>query len=150
MASSTLATKFFVRGLEKVSQKLRKVSDDVIKDATRPAVRKAMQVVKTAAEDNAQRIDNPRTPTDISENIGIRTSWSKRNRTMSARVGVMGGANYRKGDKDQGKVTYWRYVELGTGRSRARPFLRPALANNTDQVLQEVVAEIKAQLDRRV
>lgn len=150
MASNTNSVRFSIKGIEQISKKLREVSDDVIKDSTRPAVRRAMQVVKRSAEARAQRNDNPRTPPDISDHIGLRTRWDKQSRTMTGRVGVMGGANYRKGDKDRGEVTYWRYVELGTGRSRARPFLRPALANNTEQVLQSVADEIKAQLDRRV
>lgn len=65
---------------------------------------------------------------------------------MNASVGVEGGARYRRGDKAAGKVTYWRYQELGTERHRAQPFLRPALSSNTATVLQEFIFELQRQM----
>lgn len=44
-----------------------------------------------------------------------------------------------------GKGTqHWRLLEFGTENSRARPFMRPALSNNTNQA----IAEFGKQLDR--
>lgn len=113
----------------------------------RPAIRSGLSVVRDDAIRRAEIIDDPRTPTTISDHIHLKTFWRKNARIMGGAVGVDGGARYRRGDKQSGKVTYWRYVETGTERSRARPFLRPALASNTSRVLQEFIFELQRQMN---
>lgn len=74
---------------------------------------------------------------------------------MRVSVGILGGdgsrssARYTRGDKKKLLVTYWRYVELGTSRTRAQPFLRPALGNNAEEVLVKFVEQINSQLEKR-
>lgn len=144
MASNSAS--FRINGIDELSKRIQAAPENLQKRALRPAIRAALQVIRNDAVRRAERIDDPRTPTSIADNIGMKTFWRKNERAMHGSVGVEGGARYRRGDKDAGKTTYWRFVELGTERSRARPFLRPALANNTEQAMQELIHELERQM----
>ena len=41
----------------------------------------------------------------------------------------------------------WHFVELGTSKMRARPFLRPALEANKDKVLQILVEQLRKRVN---
>lgn len=136
---------------------------DVLKDRksvnrkARSAARKAMQLVQMAAKIGASRIDDRSTHESIQENIVIRNGKSRDLNTVRMRVGVLGGAknyvnskdNVRKGragkeyatdgsSKNPGGDTfYWRYIEFGTSRFPAVPFMRPALSENIERVTVE-------------
>lgn len=151
-----LGASFRMTGVDELSKRIRSTHEDVLIPSARAAGKAGMKIVRDVAISRAQLVDDPKTPNDISEHIAVRTGYSRPRKTMTVRVGVLGeagtrsSARYRRGDKPKGLVTYWRFVELGTSHSRARPFLRPALANNATQVMQEVVNEMNRQLDRRV
>lgn len=151
-----LSASFKISGIKELSERIKTTHEDVLIPASRAAGKAGMKVVRDNVVTRAQQVDDPKTPNDISENIGMRTGYSRPKKTMTVRVGVLGeagtrsSARYRRGDKPKGLVTYWRFVEMGTSHSRARPFLRPAINNNGTHVMQEVIEEMKRQLDRRV
>ncbi|WP_192957017.1 HK97-gp10 family putative phage morphogenesis protein, partial [Acinetobacter baumannii] len=78
---------------------------------------------------------------------------SRNKNTLVMRVGVRGGAripytnnaqNRRSGRvgktyQTDGRVFYWRFLELGTSRQPATPFLRPALYENIEQITDKFV-----------
>lgn len=49
-----------------------------------------------------------------------------------------------------GDTYYWRFIEFGTERSRAQPFMRPALENNIDAATNTFIAEYQKALDRAI
>lgn len=76
-------------------------------------------------------------------------------------VGVRGGAkryantkrNRRKGRAGQEYVTagntyYWRFLEFGTAKMAARPFLRPAFESQKDRALAAIVDGLTAGIQR--
>lgn len=142
----TNTASFRINGIDELSKRIQAAPEDLQKRALRPAIRAGLQVIRDDAIRRAERIDNPKTPTTIADNIHMKTFWRKGERAMHGSVGVEGGARYRRGDKDAGKTTYWRFVETGTERSRARPFLRPALSQNTNEAMQALVFELGRQL----
>ena len=162
-----------------VVQKLKGLNDSMQKKEARRAARKAMQVVRKTAITNAQQLDDTKSTEAIYKNIAVQFSsrQSKRVGGVVMRVGVRGGArqysttkeNVRKGraslyDKSKNKwyrtlgdagnpggdTWYWRFLEFGTSRSRAMPFLQKALAENTQQVTDVVVGELKIGIDKLV
>ena len=163
-----------------VVKRLKGLNEKMQKTEARKAARKAMQVVRKAAVTNAQGIDDPDTKDQrIWKNISVQYSprQSKRVGGVVMRVGVKGGArqysttkeNVRRGlaklyDKSQNKwyktlgdagnpggdTWYWRFLEFGTSKMGARPVLQQALAENTQQVTDVVVGEIKLSLDKMV
>lgn len=108
--------------------------------AGRSAMRAAAKVIQQHAIANAMAIDDPETPNKIPINIAVQfnNKLFKATGDLSFRVGVAGGAKFRKlnpGNKKGpgGDTWYWRLVEFGTKDIAARPFIRPALGENTQE-----------------
>ena len=77
------------------------------------------------------------------------------------RVGVLGGAkNYAaygeivtgrsaKGNPG-GDTFYWRFLEFGTSKMRARPFMRPAMLTKQQAAFDAVAAAVDTELTKEV
>lgn len=149
---------FTLKGVDEVSEKLKTLSDRVeVNKRTKFAARKAMQLVLFAAKVGASRIDDPETRSRIQDNVAIRVGKSRDLNTVRMRVGVMGGAavnarsNMQKLNALPGGMTiHWRYVEFGTSKIPATPFMRPALENNIQAVTDEFVTNFKKTIDRAI
>jgi HK97 gp10 family phage protein len=161
---------FKLEGMDEILGKLKELSHDVKYRGGRFALRKAANLVATKAKENAKTIDDPATAEDISKNIAVR--WSgrtfKTTGDLKFRVGVMGGArqyantrdNVRAGragasyavggDKSNpgGDTFYWRFLEFGTERTRAQPFMRRALSENVSAAVAEFSKEFPKAIDR--
>mgnify|MGYP002517240862 FL=1 len=101
-------------------------NSDLIKEAFEDQVEQALIAVGITAENNAKR-EITRAVYDTPESkTYIRTGRLRNSLThsveMNEKAVYIGSA-----------VEYAAYVELGTTRMRARPYLRPAVANYTDE-----------------
>lgn len=153
---------FKIEGVDQLAARLKGLDDEVNYKGGRFALRKAANVMRDAIVESAERIDDPRTAEQISKNIAVRWSgrFFKRRKEMKFRVGVLGGARQKKevsavgelrgaGAQNPGGDTfYWRFVELGTARVPARPFMRPAFENNLDTATREYVVQFDRAIDR--
>lgn len=163
---------FQLNGIESLLGKLDAVKQETKYKGGRAALRKAAQIVRDAARQNAAAIDDPTTSEQISKNIVER--WNgrlfKSSGDLGFRVGVLGGArqyantgeNRRKGrvgaeyktdgDKSNpgGDTFYWRFVEFGTEKSPARPFMRPAMEQNISAATDAFIAEYEKAIDRAI
>lgn len=145
-----------LQGLQKVLKNFQELQGNIQKKHARKAGRKAMKSVQKTAKDNAKRIDDPKTAEKIHQNIVIRAGRSSNKNAVVTRVGVLGGAKapakavgelQGKGRKNRGGDTfYWRFVEFGTARSKATPFMRPALQSNKQNVLDDFSEELTQQI----
>lgn len=122
--------------LAALEKRLNDVVDKVAKKALRGAVRKGMNKVRKVARENA-----PKDTGLLDENFALMTRT--RMSEVIAKIGIRGGA--RENDTTP---FYFRFVELGTKDMQAKPFLRPALENNAQAVLDTVVEELKTALDK--
>lgn len=155
-----MAVDFQVRGLDGVLKRMRELAPKLQKKGLDAATRRGANVIKKAAIIGAKQIDDPATAASIAKNIVVRksTKTSKKVGGSAMRVGVLGGARAPatasgevkgKGKGNPGGDTYyWRFHEFGTENIAARPFMRPALAENTTRATDEVVAELNRQLDK--
>lgn len=105
-------------------------------NALRRAGRKAMQPVLEAAIDKA-----PEDSGNLKSNIKMTAKVGKTKKQQSA-VTVQVGTNR--------KAKYALHQEYGTSEIEAQPFLRPALAENSDKVLTGLESELKTELDKSV
>lgn len=148
-----------VEGLEALGARLRGLSEGMRKKGVRAAVRKGANQVRDAARAGAQKVNDAATPEEIAKNIAVSFNGRlyRQAGDVGFRIGVRGGARDltkygefkgKAGGNPGGDTWYWRFIEFGTSRTQARPFLRPALESNTEKVLSEVVAEMTKQLDR--
>lgn len=160
-----------ITGLDEVQAKLRELGNKrKAKNAATRASRKAMNIVKKAAIENAKGLDDKDSTNRIWKNIITKPGKSKGYDLLMMKVGVKGGArkypntapNRRKGVVGQtyetggssknagGDTFYWRYQEYGTATNNAHPFMRPALNNNTDAVQAEFKRSFSEEIDKEI
>ncbi|WP_024559567.1 HK97-gp10 family putative phage morphogenesis protein [Franconibacter pulveris 601] len=161
-----------IAGLDSLLGKLDSISDDLRRRGGRAALRKAANVIVTKAQENAASVDDPLTKESISKNIVAR--WSnvtfRRTGNLAFRIGVLGGAisyadsreNRRKGRAGRlyftpgssknpgGNTWYWRFLEFGTEKMRAQPFMRPAAESSINEVVNTFATEYEKAIDRAI
>lgn len=118
-----------ITGLDKLQRKLRELPLRVQNAVLRKGLRAAANVVR----DEARRRAPVRTG-NLRRNIA--TSVSVRRGQGSATVGP------------KPKAYYGMFVELGTSKMAARPFLRPALDSKKDEVRQIFVARVEEEIEK--
>lgn len=144
-----MATSVRIEGVDAAMAKLREVSRDVAQRSARAAGTRAMRIVRDAARARARVLDDPQTASNIAKAITTRydSRASKRENAVVVKVGVIGGAKPRKGDRDMG---HWRLQEFGWSGAPARPFMRPALSENVQAVTDKFVEELLPQIDKAI
>ena len=134
-----------ISGLEEVLKKMEQMRLNAQKKHVRKSVRKALIPVRDDAKANAKQIDDPNTREKIYQNIQIQSGKTKNKNEVKYRVGVKGGAK-AKGDKKRGRggdTFYWRFIELGTAKMPAIPFLRSALEKNKQNAITIFAEEMR-------
>lgn len=145
---------FSISGFDEVTKKLGRLSVDVGDKAGRAALRKASGIVAKAARENALQVDDPLTGRTIRDNIRLQFAGRHYRETgdLMYRVGVSTRrGRIPKGNPDEGpkgNTPHWHLVEEGTEHSRAQPFLRPALSENINPVLDKLKTELSKEIDK--
>lgn len=157
---------FQLTGLDEVLKKLNAVKTDVKMKGARFAGRKAANLIQKAAVRNAAKVNDPATAEEIAKNVSVRFSSREFRRTgdVKFRIGVLGGARKYTYVKRAGKTYvasvkgpssnpgldtwYWRFLEFGTSRQAATPFMRPALEENVGSATDEFTRQLNGWLDR--
>ena len=160
-----------ITGLDEVQEKLRQLGNArKAKNAATRSSRKAMNIVKKAAVQNAKALDDKDSPERIWKNIITKAGKTKGVDNVVMKVGVKGGARkyganadnrragrvgrrYKKLGENKntcGVTWYFRLVEYGSATNNANPFMRPALNNNTDAVQAEFARAYKEELDKEI
>jgi HK97 gp10 family phage protein len=148
-----------IEGADKIIDRLSTLTSKLQKKAAKVAARRGMNIVRDEARRNAKKIDDPESRNAIWKNIRTQeaTRSGRRLGGVVMRVGVVGGARLRGNDKTReaqsadlpGKATqHWRLIEFGSEKNRAQPFLRPAMATKQNAVIETVVSELSAAIDR--
>lgn len=151
-----------IKGLGEVLGKLKALEELPRKKTTRFALRKAANLVRDQAQANAARLDDPKTSQNIAANIAVGFDGRHHKATgdLKMKVGVKGGAKgvaaavgelRGKGKGNPGGDTYyWRFLEFGTERMRARPFMRPAMEQTVDPATDEFVSQFDKAITRAI
>ena len=127
-----------VSGLTEIIREMEKLGGKEMLRMTNNALRAGAREIRDQAVINARAIDDPKTPSSIPDNIVVRAMSKRKRNALKAdagvRVGVLGGA--KQGDKGAqnpnkgGDTFHWRFVEFGTQRASAKPFMRPAVTQS--------------------
>lgn len=127
--------------LERLNKRLQALAEKIGKKAMRGAARKAMTKVrndvKAAAPEDLNDDDNVK----IKTSVAMLAKW--KGKDLYVKVGIRGGAK-----KNPDTPYYFRMVEFGTAKMAARPFMRPALESNAQQIMDTVVQELNRALDK--
>ena len=141
------AVQLNVQGLDNLKRKLDQLSNPrKAKSIARKAARQAMNIARDDARARARAIDDPETAEKIFKNIMVASGKTRNSNEIRIRVGVRGGAAMNKySDREKlaslsgGNTTHWKFLELGTSKQPAIPFMRPALAQNLNLITAKFV-----------
>lgn len=133
-----------LKGADQLVARFATLTEEMRRKVVTPAAKEAMGIVLIDAKDRADRIDDPATTNYIPNNIAL-IERKAVGQEIGAVVVSVGVKRQRRGQKG-GNTFYWWWVELGTEHAAARPFMRPALANNREAVFREFLSVAKFQL----
>ena len=144
-----------VDGFEPLLARMDNISYDIRRKGGRFAMRKAANLIRDKARENAKQLDDPTSAADIAANIAVRFSPKdfKRDGNLVFRVGVLGGAGGRKTAEQLSGLPgldtrHWRQQEFGNSRHPAQPFMRRALSENIQAAMDEFISQYNKALDR--
>jgi len=134
-----------MQGMDAVLAKLQTLEQLPRQKVTQFALRKAANLVRDNARARAERLDDPDTDSNIAENIVTRldTRHKREQGELKMSVGVRGGAKH-------GKTYHWRFLEFGTSKMAARPFMRPAMHDSIGPATDEFVKHFDKAIDRAI
>jgi HK97 gp10 family phage protein len=144
MASGVSIT-YKLKGADELSRIFKTLPQELQRQVVVPAAKDAMQIVLDDAKDRASRLDRPETPNYIPRNLDMIEDKKYFEETGSTKISV--GVRKRKRGQAGGNTYYAAlFLELGTSRSRAFPFMRNALGQNKEAVFSEFLSSAKYQL----
>jgi len=144
-----------VQGLRELQVALKALPQGIARNVLRGSVNAGATVIRKEAQSRAPVSEGPKRAGQLPAGTLKRSVYQKQVRELSSLVrqtffvGVHKGKKYRnqgkKGNLSQ-DAWYARFVEFGTSKMTARPFLRPAFEARKG----DAVAAIKAYLERRI
>lgn len=123
-----------LQGLQELEKKLSKLGELEARRALNQGITKGGAEIRKAARANAKQLDDKLTPEQIFKNVTSKKWRVKKGRKY---LGVSVGINKEgKG----GDTYYWRFLEFGTSKIAAKPFLGPALDQTKNAAIEAVRA----------
>lgn len=130
-----------ISGLKELSDKLREIGPDIAEKALRGGVLAAAKLVRDEAKatnpDDTGRTDRALYVKFIKEESGPHQATYK--------VGVRSGSKERRRNRD---AWYWRFIEFGTAKKPARPFLRPSFESQKMTAIDLIAERIARRIKR--
>lgn len=163
MATQSNFKPFDLKLKKDVIDRMSSLAPKLQKKYLNAAMRAGAVIVQRAAQERARAFDDPKTPKAIWKEIVIRTNakLGRQNQGLALQVGVLGGAKkYSNNDFNRrhrrvgrtyitpGNVYYWRFLEFGTSKMRAQPFMRPALESNINSSSDAITAKLNDAIDK--
>jgi HK97 gp10 family phage protein len=136
-----------IKGLSELSAALKELPNRIARNALRQSVARGAVVIRDEAKTRAPVSTTPPAPGDplpgtLKRSIVIKHDKDRSSLTSQTYVvAVRHGKKYRnqgkKGNRSQ-DAYYWRWVEFGTVKMAARPFMRPAFEAQKEAAVQEI------------
>lgn len=123
-----------IEGLKELRAKLVSLAPELRDKELRAATAAGAKIVRDAARDLAP----------------VRTGLLRENIIEARRRSAGFDEDYAVAVRSHGKDKpfYWRFVEFGTVKMAAQPFLRPAFENNVQNIINAFKARLTAGLER--
>jgi len=137
-----------VKGLRELGLAMQGLSADIAGKIARQAVAAGAGVVRKAARAKAPRDSGNLQAAVVMKRLSKRETRLTEEYIVTARKGRTKDAKAAKaGTGKLGKDAYYaRFVEFGTVKMPARPFMRPALENNTQAATDAIAARLRARI----
>ena len=144
---------FSLVGMAELSAKFKALREDVRPKVAQGAMKKAAALLKKYAQDGALRVDDPATGRMIRDNI--KYQFAARIYRKSGDIVYRVGVNTKRGripngnpdEGPRGNTPHWHLVEYGTEKARAQPYMRPALGNNINEIIDVIATETERAID---
>jgi HK97 gp10 family phage protein len=144
--------KFSIIGMDRTSQRFYALADNFRKKTAQSALGAAVRVITNDAKRRALAIDDPETGRVIADNIvqRVRSRYYRKTGDIMISVGVnTAHGRIPSGNPDTGKggsTPHWHLVEEGTEKMAARPYLRPAMNENIEKVLDVFARKLEQKI----
>lgn len=152
-----------LEGVDELKRALADAAAGIRKKAVRGALREAGKVIQIAAKARAPVMNTAayktapkyRKPGTVKKAIAVRASkFARRRGDEGVFIGVRslrGAAQKKKGKagaKNPNDPFYWRFLELGTKKMRARPFLRQAAEHQGNAAIRKFMTSVVPQIEK--
>ena len=125
-----------IKGLGELIKNLNSLPDKLEKKVIRAAARKGANIIRDKARQNVQKDTGNLQKSIITSGVKI-----------TGKIAFRVSLKQRK-TKNSKDPYYGRFVEFGTSKTPAHPFMRPALDESESEVLEIVVNDIKSNLEK--
>lgn len=125
-----------IKGLGELIKNLNSLPDKLEKKVIRAAVRKGANIIRDKARQNVQKDTGNLQKSIITSGVKV-----------TGKIAFRVSLKQRK-TKNSKDPYYGRFVEFGTSKTPAHPFMRPALDESESEVLEIVVNDIKSNLEK--
>lgn len=147
-----------LEGVDALNKALAEATKQIRTKAVRAALRKAGQVISKEAKQAAPVLSAPtktRKPGTVKKAIAVRASKFARqdgNEGVFINVRPLRGSRQKTlgkaGAKNPNDPFYWRFVEFGTVKMKARPFLSPAAESKGNEAIKTFMDSVIPQIEK--
>jgi HK97 gp10 family phage protein len=123
-----------IHGLEEIIRKLNALPDKLENKVVRAAIRQGANIIKEKAKSYV-----PIDTGDLKKSIKVTGTRYQKGKISFV---IRPSGNKKKGVS----VFYARFIENGTSKMHAQPFMRPAFDESGDEVLNKTIEVIKSKL----
>lgn len=127
-----------VNGMDEMLKALEQMGRN-IEQVKKKAIKESSEILRAEIERNANANRSTRQDRHLADSIVISDILPGADGQPYVLVGP------EKGTPDQ--FFYGRFVELGTTKMRAKPYIEPALIAKKDAVLEDIAEHIRSELD---
>jgi HK97 gp10 family phage protein len=158
--TTAMQTTVQVEGLRELRARLKALPPKLQGPPARHALHAGAKVIKQAARNSSAWSDDTgflrenivqfsakksETQYDAEVRVGVRKRRTKR---QGKRLAAARGRRQRRQRKGIVTAYYWKYLEFGTSRMAARPFMRPAFEANKMDALNRIIESLRVQIDK--
>ena len=147
-----------LEGVDALNKALADATKQIRTKAVRSALRKAGQVISKEAKQAAPVLSAPtktRKPGTVKKAIAVRASKFARqagNEGVFINVRPLRGSRQKAlgkaGAKNPNDPFYWRFLEFGTVKMKARPFLSPAAESKGNEAIKTFMDSVIPQIEK--
>ncbi len=136
-----------VKGLAELQRALERLVRDTSKKIVRRALKVGAEPVRKEQVDKA-----PYDSGFLSRHFGVKVHVSGREISGSAFIGPQGKINYprRNDGKTITTASVARFFEFGTSKMPAKPWMRAALVNNVNKIIELMSGAIRSAVEEDV
>lgn len=147
-----------VSGLKELAKRMQDLDKKVRNRISAKAMRAGGRIVRDTARAKAPVLQESvphRRKGTLKRSIVERTKVGKNGKTTTyiavknlsgKQIAKFKGKSGKSGAKNPSDPYYWRFVEFGTSKMPAKPFMRPAFEQSKNQAANEIIRTLRSEI----